>query len=51
MATVFLARDEKDDQAVAVKALHPELAIGLAPFSPSFFRLFSLPGFGLRLRD
>jgi serine/threonine-protein kinase len=29
MATVFLARDEKHDRAVAVKVMHPEVAAAL----------------------
>src|SRR5512134_2190729 len=31
MATVFLARDRRHGRSVAVKVLHPELAIGLGP--------------------
>jgi serine/threonine-protein kinase len=31
MATVFLARDVRHGRSVAVKVLHPELAIGLGP--------------------
>ena len=33
MATVYLARDVRHDRQVAVKVLHPELAVAASPFT------------------